>query len=177
MALMHWLAKARTKRKSAQRQSGKVRLGTVLVLGGLALVCIAVSVVVLSRSRTPSEAQIARMNSGQLTKYVFTHQGCESCHTLSANYQLGLTDRGQQVSGKFEGCAGLLTAMNVVGELPSAERSPDEAQVAQRFQEFGCETCHQIVPGKMALTDYGMKMKSLHAPNCTTDSCCAVPRK
>ncbi len=177
MALMRRLANARTKPKSAPRQSGKVRLGTVLVLGGLALVCIAVSVVVLSRSRTPSEAQIARMNSGQLTKYVFTHQGCDSCHTLSANYQLGLTERGQQVSGKFEGCAGLLTAMNVVGELPPSERSPDETQVAQRFQEFGCETCHQIIPGKMALTDYGMKMKSLHAPNCTTDTCCAVPRK
>ena len=177
MAPMRWLANVRTKHNSAPRQSGKVRLGTVLLLAGLALVCIAVSVELLSRNRTLSAADIAHMNSGQLTKYVFTHQGCDSCHTLSANYQLGLNDRGQQVSGKFEGCAGLLTAMNVVGELPAAERSPDEAQVAQRFREFGCETCHQIVPGKMALTDYGMKMKSLHAPNCTTDTCCAVPRK
>ena len=177
MALMRRLANVRTKHNSAPRQSGKVRLGTVLVLAGLALVCIAVSVEVLSRSRTPSAAQIARMNSGQLTKYVFTHQGCDSCHTLSATYQLGLTDRGQPLARKFEGCAGLLTAMNVVGELPPADRSPDETQVAQRFQEFGCETCHQIVPGKMALTDYGMKMKSLHAPDCTTDTCCAVPRK
>jgi len=174
---MCWLANTRIGHKSALRQSGKVRLGTVLVLGGLALVCVVASVKLLSRSGTPSQAEIARMNSAQLTKYVFSHQGCDSCHTLSANYQLGLTERGQQVSGKFEGCAGLLTAMNVVGELPPAERSPDETQVAQRFQEFGCETCHQIVPGKMALTDYGMKMKSLHAPNCTTDTCCAVPRK
>ena len=101
MALMHWLANVRTKHNSALRQSGKVRLGTVLVLAGLALVCIAVSVEVLSRSRTPSEAQIARMNSGQLTKYVFTHQGCDSCHTLSATYQLGLTERGQQLARKL----------------------------------------------------------------------------
>jgi len=162
---------------SARRQSGKVRLGTVIVLAGLALVCVVVSVELLSRSRTPSEAEIARMNSAQLTKYVFSHQGCDTCHTLTANYQLGLTDRGKQVSGSFEGCAGLLTAMNVVGELPASERSPDEAQVAQRFHDFGCETCHQIVPGKTALTEYGMKMKSLHVASCTTDTCCAVPRK
>jgi hypothetical protein len=177
VALMRWLADARTKRKSALGQSGKVRLGTVLVLAGLALVCIAVSVEVLSRSRTPSKAEIAAMNSGQLTKYVFGHQGCDSCHTLSPTFQLGLTDKGQPLAKGFEGCAGLLTAMNVVGELPPADRSPDETQVAQKFQEFGCETCHQIIPGKMALTDYGMKMKSLHAAACTTDTCCAVPRK
>ena len=148
MALMRWLANTRRRHKSALRQSGKVRVGTVLLLAGLALVCIAVSVEALSRNRTLSAADIAHMSLGQLTKYVFTHQGCDSCHTLSANYQLGLTERGQQVSGKFEGCAGLLTAMNVVGELPPAERSPDETQVAQRFQEFGCETCHQIVLAK-----------------------------
>jgi hypothetical protein len=177
MALRHRLADARTKRKSAAGQSGKVRLGTVLVLGGLALVCIAVSVEVLSRSRTPSKAEIAGMNSGQLTKYVFSHQGCDSCHTLSPTFQLGLTDKGQPLAKGFEGCAGLLTAMNVVGELPPADRSPDETQVAQKFHDFGCETCHQIIPGKMALTDYGMKMKSLHAAACTTDTCCAVPRK
>lgn len=177
MALMRWLANTRIRHKSAPRQSGKVRLGTVLVLAGLALVCIAVSVKVLSRSRTLSAAEVAHMNSAQLTKYVFTHQGCDSCHTLSATYQLGLTDRGQPLAKGFEGCAGLLTAMNVVGELPPSDRSPDETQVAQRFQEFGCETCHQIIPGKMALTDYGMKMKSLHAATCTTDTCCAVPRK
>src|ERR1700722_14128037 len=113
VALMRWLADARTKRKSALGQSGKVRLGTVLVLAGLALVCIVVSIELLSRNRTPSKAEIARMNSGQLTKYVFDHQGCDNCHTLSATWRLGLTDRGQQVSGSFEGCAGLLTAMNV----------------------------------------------------------------
>lgn len=166
-----------TQHRPALWQSGKVRLGTIIVLAGVALVGIAVSVEVLSRSRTPSEAEIARMDSAQLTKYVFSHQGCESCHTLTANYQLGLTDRGKQVTGNFEGCAGLLTAMNVVGELPASERSPDEVQVAQKFHDFGCETCHQIVPGKTALTEYGMKMKSLHLASCTTDTCCAVPRK
>ena len=174
---MPWLANAQKRRKPSERQSGKVRLSTAVILAGLGVVCAVVSLELLSRNRTPSEAEIARMNSAQLTKYVFSHQGCDTCHTLSANWQLGLTDRGQQVSGSFEGCAGLLTAMNVVGELPPSERSPDEAQVAQRFQEFGCSTCHQITPGKMALTDYGTKMKSLHAPSCTTDTCCAVPRK
>jgi len=174
---MRWHVAARTKCRSGLGQSGKVSLTTVVILAGLGVVCAVVSVELLSRSRTPSEAEIAQMNSAQLTKYVFSHKGCDTCHTLSANYQLGLTDRGKQVSGNFEGCAGLLTAMNVVGELASSERSPDEAQVAERFQEFGCSTCHQITPGKTALTDYGTKMKSLHAPSCTTDTCCAVPRK
>ena len=81
------------------------------------------------------------MNSGQLTKYVFAHQGCDSCHTLSPTFQLGLTDKGQPLAKGFEGCAGLLTAMNVVGELPPADRSPDETQVAEKFQEFGCTMC------------------------------------
>lgn len=166
-----------TEHESPSRQSGKVRLARVLIVLGLALICVVVSVELLSRSRTPSEAEVARMSSAQLTKYVFSHQGCDSCHTLTANYQLSLTDRGKQVSGSFEGCAGLLTAMNAVGELPASERSPDEAQVAQRFHDFGCETCHQIVPGEMALTQYGMRMKSLHVASCTTDTCCAVPRK
>jgi hypothetical protein len=171
------VANARTRCEFARGQGGKVRLGTALILAGLVLAGIAASVELLSRGRTPSEAEIARMNSAQLTKYVFSHQGCETCHTLSANWQLGFTDRGQQLAKGFEGCAGLLTAMNVVGELPPSDRSPDEKQVAEKFQEFGCTTCHQIVPGKMALTDYGMKMKSLHVATCTTDTCCAVPRK
>ena len=174
---MHWLANAQIRSQAVLRQSGKVRLGTALMLGGLAVIVIVVSLELLSRGRTPSEAEIARMDSGPLTKYVFDHKGCDNCHTLSANWQLGLTDQGQQISGSFEGCAGLLTAMNVVGELPAAERTPDETQVADRFQQFGCATCHQITPGKMALTDYGTKMKSLHAAACTTDTCCAVPRK
>lgn len=174
---MQWLASEQKRRRSSLRHSGKVRLSTALIVAGLAVVCAVVSIELLSRSRTLSESEIARMNSAQLTKYVFSHQGCDTCHTLSANYQLGLTDRGQQLSTGFEGCAGLLTAMNVVGELSPSDRSPDEAQVADRFQEFGCSTCHQITPGKMALTDYGSKMKSLHAPTCTTDTCCAVPRK
>jgi len=174
---MQSLPTAQKMPKPSSSQSGKVRLTTILILAGLGVVCAVVSFELLSRNKTPSEAQIARMSSAQLTKYVFSHQSCDTCHTLSANWQLGLTDRGRQVSGSFEGCAGLLTAMNVVGELPPSDRSADEAQVAQRFQEFGCSTCHQITPGKMALTDYGAKMKSMHAPSCTTDTCCAVPRK
>jgi hypothetical protein len=171
------VASAATRQRLARGQSGKVRLGTALILAGLAVVCAAASFKLLSRSRTLSDAEIARMSSPELTKYVFSHQGCDTCHTLSANWQLGATDRGQQLSNGFEGCAGLLTAMNVVGELPPSDRSPDEKQVADRFQEFGCATCHQIIPGKMALTEIGTKMKSLHAATCTTDTCCTVPRK
>ena len=37
----------------------------------------------------------------------------------------------------------------------------DEAR-AQRFDEFGCTLCHQIVPGKMGLTELGSKLTHMH---------------
>jgi hypothetical protein len=66
--------------------------------------------------------------------------------------------------------------MNIIGQVAPAERTSEEKAKAAKFQEFGCTTCHQIVPGEMALTSYGKKMKSLHLPGCTTDLCCATPR-
>ena len=37
-----------------------------------------------------------------------------------------------------------------------------EKEKAVKFREFGCTTCHQIVPGKLGLTNYGIKLKSFH---------------
>lgn len=109
-----------------------------------------------------TDAQMSKMSSDELAHYVFEHHGCNNCHTLGANGKLGFTDRGKQVGKGFEGCISLLTSMNVIAQVKSADRSAEEKQKAARFQEFGCTTCHQITPGKLGLTSYGTKLKSLH---------------
>lgn len=105
---------------------------------------------------------MSKMTSDDLAHYVFEHHGCNNCHTLGANGKLGFTDRGKQVGKGFEGCIALLTSMNVIAQVNQGDRSAEEKQKAARFQEFGCTTCHRITPGKMGLTGYGTKLKSLH---------------
>jgi cytochrome c551/c552 len=109
-----------------------------------------------------TDAQMSKMSSDELAHYVFEHHGCNNCHTLGANGKLGFTERGKQVGKGFEGCIALLTSMNVIAQVKPADRSAEEKQKAARFQEFGCTTCHQITPGKLGLTTYGTKIKSLH---------------
>lgn len=109
-----------------------------------------------------TDAQMSKMTSDELAHYVFAHHGCNNCHTLGANGKLGFTERGKQVGKGFEGCISLLTSMNVIAQVKPLDRSAEEKQKAQRFQEFGCTTCHQITPGKLGLTSYGTKLKSLH---------------
>lgn len=118
-----------------------------------------------STSASPNaltEAQMSKMSSDELAHYVFEHHGCNNCHTLGANGKLGFTERGKQVGKGFEGCIALLTSMNVIAQVKAVDRSAAEKQKAARFQEFGCTTCHQITPGKLGLTSYGTKLKSLH---------------
>jgi hypothetical protein len=102
------------------------------------------------------------MSSDELAKYVFEHHGCNNCHTLGTNGKLGYTERGKQVGKGFEGCISLLTSMNVIAQVRPANRSAEEKEKAVKFSEFGCTTCHQITPGKLGLTIYGTKLKSLH---------------
>jgi cytochrome c2 len=109
-----------------------------------------------------TDAQMSKMSSDELAHYVFEHHGCNNCHTLGANGKLGFTERGTQVGKGFVGCISLLTSMNVIAQVKPADRTQDEKQKAATFQEFGCTTCHQIVPGKLGLTGYGTKLKSLH---------------
>jgi cytochrome c551/c552 len=144
-----------------------------LVLGFPLIACLSL----LLRSGTAaasgnalSDEQIAHMSSGALTKYVFENQGCRSCHTVSSDGKLGFTDRGKERAKGFEGCTALLTAMNVIAQVPQASRTRDEKATAGRFQEFGCASCHQIVPGTMGLTKYAPKLKSLHVL-CTEIQC------
>jgi hypothetical protein len=117
-----------------------------------------------------SSAQIAQMSSDQLTHYVFEHQGCNSCHTIGADKKLGFTDRGRELGKGFEGCVTMLTSINMITLVKDADRSATEKTKMARFEEFGCSTCHQIVPGKMGLTKYGVKLKSMHLP--CTETCC-----
>jgi cytochrome c2 len=109
-----------------------------------------------------TDAQMARMNSGQLAHYVFEHHGCNGCHTMGASGKLGFTERGKTVGKGFEGCISLLTSMNVIAQVKETNRTDDEKHKAARFKEFGCTTCHQITPGKLGLTAYGNKLKSFH---------------
>jgi len=46
--------------------------------------------------------------------------------------------------------------------VPEDRRSDQQRQKAQRFEEFGCTTCHKITPGKLALTEVGEKLTHLH---------------
>jgi cytochrome c551/c552 len=109
-----------------------------------------------------TDAQMSKMSSDELAHYVFEHHGCTNCHTLGAKGKLGFTERGKQVGKGFEGCIALLTSMNVIAQVKPTDRSAEEKQKAARFQEFGCTTCHEITPGKLGLTTYGTKIKSMH---------------
>ena len=109
-----------------------------------------------------SEAEMSHLSSDQLAKYVFEHHGCDSCHTMGANGKLGYTERGKQVGKGFIGCISLLTSMNMIAQVETANRTAEEKQKAAKFSEFGCTTCHQIMPGKLGLTSYGARLKSFH---------------
>jgi len=109
-----------------------------------------------------SAADMSHMSSNELANYIFEHHGCGSCHTMGANGKLGYTERGKQVGKGFVGCVSLLTSMNLIAQVDPANRTPDEKEKAVKFREFGCTTCHQIVPGKLGLTKYGTRLKSFH---------------
>ena len=104
----------------------------------------------------------ARKSQKELAQYVFDNHGCKTCHTVGDSGKLGFTEKGKQLTNGFEGCIRMLTAMNLIAQVPANQRSPDQKTKAQRFDEFGCTLCHQIVPGKMGLTDLGSKLSHLH---------------
>jgi cytochrome c2 len=104
----------------------------------------------------------AKKSQKELAQYVFDNHGCNNCHTVGENGKLGFTAKGKQLTNGFEGCIRTLTAMNVIAQVPANQRSADQKTRAQRFDEFGCTLCHQIVPGKMGLTGLGAKLSHLH---------------
>jgi cytochrome c551/c552 len=98
----------------------------------------------------------------EMAQYVFENHGCTGCHTAGDNGKLGFTEKGKKLAGGFEGCIRSLTAMNLIAQVDLSRRSGDQKKTAQRFQEFGCTLCHQIVPGKMGLTELGSKLTHMH---------------
>jgi hypothetical protein len=115
-----------------------------------------------SSKKELSESEMSHMSPNELAKYVFEHHGCDSCHTMGGNGKFGYTERGKQVGKGFIGCVSLLTSMNLIAQVEPANRTPEEKEKAVKFREFGCTTCHQIVPGKLGLTSYGTRLKSFH---------------
>ena len=113
-------------------------------------------------SKTHGGDDMSGKTPDELAAYVFERHRCNTCHTLGQGGKLGFTDRGKEVGKNFEGCISLLTSMNVIAQVKPVNRTAEEKEKAARFQEFGCTTCHQITPGKLGLTEYGKKLKSLH---------------
>jgi len=131
----------------------------------------AVGVCLLGQQKAPSAQATsaaldkmiaAKKSQKELSQYVFDNHGCKSCHTAGENGKLGFTEKGKQLTTGFEGCVRMLTAMNLIAQVPAAQRSADQKTKAQRFNEFGCTFCHRIIPGKMGLTDLGAKLSHLH---------------
>jgi hypothetical protein len=89
----------------------------------------------------------------ELAQHLFNTQGCRNCHTIGQKGKLGFTKEGQQRAQVFEGCISTLKAMTIIAKVPEHQRSATQLRRVQRFQEFGCATCHKVSPGKMGLTE------------------------
>lgn len=98
----------------------------------------------------------------ELAQYVFDTHGCKTCHTIGREGKLGLTEKGQKRATGFEGCINMLTAMTVIVHVREDKRSSQQHEKAARFEEFGCTTCHKVIPGKLSLTEMGTKLQHLH---------------
>lgn len=98
----------------------------------------------------------------EITQYVFDNHGCRTCHTAAPDGKPALNEKGKQLGADFEGCFPLLASMNLIAQVPAADRSPDQRRKAARFEQFGCTMCHQITPGKMGVTEVGLQLTHMH---------------
>ncbi len=112
--------------------------------------------------KTVAATDLSGKSPDELAAHIFEHHGCKNCHTLGRGGKLGFTERGKEVGKNFEGCISLLTSMNVIAQVKEENRTPEDKLKAAKFEQFGCTTCHQITPGKLGLTEYGIKLASLH---------------
>jgi len=115
-----------------------------------------------NNAKPQEDANLSGKSPDELAGYIFEHHHCDNCHTIGAGGKLGFNERGKEVGKGFEGCISLLTSMNVIAQVKPTNRTDDEKHKVARFEQFGCTTCHQIVPGKLGLTSYGQKLKSMH---------------
>ena len=98
----------------------------------------------------------------ELAQYLFDTHGCKDCHTIGQQGKLGFTKKGQERAQGFEGCISTLKAMTIIAQVPEGQRSATQLRRVQRFEEFGCATCHKLSPGKIGLTKVGAKLAHLH---------------
>jgi len=117
-----------------------------------------------SQSSTASLDQMIAAGKSQreLAQHLFESQGCRKCHTIGQEGKLGFTKEGRERAQGFEGCISNLKAMTIIVKVPEDKRSPTQLRRVQRFQEFGCSTCHNVSPGKMGLTGTGARLAGLH---------------
>jgi hypothetical protein len=109
------------------------------------------------------DKMIAAGNSPrELALFLFDTHGCKGCHTIGRDGKLGFTKKGEERAEGFEGCIATLKAMTIISKVPDAQRSATQRRRVQRFEEFGCSTCHKVSPGKVELTDLGAKLAHLH---------------
>ena len=116
---------------------------------------------------TASSAALDRMiaagkSQQELAQHLFDTHGCKECHTIGNEGRLGFTLKGKDRAQGFEGCIATLKAMSIIAKVPENQRSATQRGRAQRFEEFGCATCHKLSPGKMGLTEVGAKLAHLH---------------
>lgn len=119
----------------------------------------------ISTQQTPAKLDqmiAAGASPKELAQYVFDSHGCRNCHTMGYDGKLGFTTEGKEKAQGFEGCISTLKAMTIIAKVPEDQRSATQRQRAQRFEEFGCATCHKVAPGKMQLTAVGAKLARLH---------------
>jgi hypothetical protein len=120
-----------------------------------------------NQSAAASTAELDRMiaaGKGQreLAQYLFDTHRCKECHTIGNEGRLGFTAKGKERAQGFEGCISTLKAMSVIVRVPEDQRSATQRRRVQRFEEFGCATCHKLTPDKMGLTEVGAKLAHLH---------------
>jgi cytochrome c2 len=133
-------------------------LSVVLLCGGI--------ISAPARSQSPDAALDKMIAAGksqrELARYLFDTHGCKDCHTIGEQGKLGFTKKGEQRVEGFEGCISTLKAMSIIAKVPEDQRSATQRRRAERFNEFGCATCHKVSPGKMGLTEVGAKLAHLH---------------
>ena len=115
-----------------------------------------------SSTATLDQMIAAEKSQRELAQHLFDTQGCRKCHTIGQQGKLGFTKEGQERAQGFEGCISTLKAMTIIAKVPEDQRSATQLRRVQRFEEFGCATCHKVSPGKMALTETGAKLAGLH---------------
>jgi cytochrome c551/c552 len=139
--------------------------GKIMKPVSIILLCGA-AMTVLAGAQSPDATLDRMIHAGksqrELAQYLFDTHSCKSCHAMGREGKLGLTKFGEQRAQGFQGCISTLKAMSVIAKIPEDQRSATQRRRVERFQEFGCATCHKLAPGKMGLTQVGAKLAHLH---------------